>query len=146
MRFASFTLATAFAALTCGLAAAPAEASQLRVEVTDIRSDKGAIMASLLRANPDKGVAEQVTGAREPARAGRVTLSFDDLESGEYAVMLYHDENGNGELDKNLLGLPLEGFGFSNAAKASFGPPKFGDMKVVVEAGARAVTTAPVRY
>lgn len=146
MRLASLTLATACAALACGVAAAPAEANMLAVEVTDIRSDKGAIMASLLKANLEKGIAEQVKGVREAARPGRLTLTFDGLEPGEYAVMLYHDENGNGEMDRNLFGLPQEGYGFSNAAKGSFGPPKFRDMKVVVEAGGRAVTTAPVSY
>lgn len=146
MRLAFLTLATACAALSCGVAVTPAEANLIEIEVTDIRSDQGAIMASLLKANPDKGIAEQVAGVREPARSGRLTLSFGDLGPGEYAIMLYHDENGNGELDKNAFGLPQEGYGFSNAAKASFGPPKFQDMKVVVEAGGRTVTTARVSY
>lgn len=146
MRLASISFATACAALMCGLATAPADATTIEVAVTDIRSDKGAIMASLLKANMAKGIAEQVKGVREPARPGELKLTFEGLEPGEYAIMLYHDENGNGEMDKNLFGLPQEGYGFSNAARSSFGPPKFRDMKVVVAEGGRVVTTAPINY
>ena len=39
--------------------------------------------------------------------------------------MLYHDENGNGEFDTNLFGFPLENYGFSNNARAIFGPPAY---------------------
>jgi uncharacterized protein (DUF2141 family) len=44
---------------------------------------------------------------------------------GEYAVKVFHDENGNGELDKGILGIPEEAYGFSNDARGSMGPPEY---------------------
>ena len=63
--------------------------------------------------------------------SGRVVVMFDDLKPGEYAVTIYHDANGNGELDTGLFG-PKEKFGFSNNAKGRFGPAAFAKAKVVV--------------
>ena len=48
------------------------------------------------------------------------------LPSGTYAIALIHDVNGNGKMDTNALGIPTEAFGFSNGARARFGPPPFG--------------------
>ena len=47
------------------------------------------------------------------------------LEGKKYAVALYHDVNCNQRLDKNILGMPLEKYGFSNDARSTFGPPSF---------------------
>lgn len=52
-------------------------------------------------------------------------LSVDSLLYGTYAISVFHDENSNKVLDKNFLGIPKEGYGFSNNAKGNFGPPAF---------------------
>ena len=44
---------------------------------------------------------------------------------GEYTIKIYHDENGNGIHDKNILGIPKEDYAFSNNAVASIGPPDY---------------------
>lgn len=59
------------------------------------------------------------------AHPGEVTVHFENLPAGNYAVSVMHDENENGELDSNFVGIPTEGFGFSNDAKAMFGPPSY---------------------
>jgi uncharacterized protein (DUF2141 family) len=56
-------------------------------------------------------------------------MTFDNLPRGDYAVAVFHDENMNGRLDKNIFGIPKEGYGFSNNPKKSMGPPKFTDVK-----------------
>jgi uncharacterized protein (DUF2141 family) len=53
------------------------------------------------------------------------TVVFDNLPPGTYAVAVMHDQNGNGVLDTNLLGIPQEGIGVSNDAINTFGPPEF---------------------
>ena len=53
-----------------------------------------------------------------------VRITFDDLPPGRYAIKLYHDANGNGELDTNMMGLPIEAYGFSGES-AHVGPPPF---------------------
>ena len=50
----------------------------------------------------------------------------EDLAPGRYALSAFHNENDNGELDTNLLGVPSEGYGFGNDASAAFGPPRQG--------------------
>ena len=54
---------------------------------------------------------------------------------GIYAVAVYHDENDNHHFDKNFLGLPAEGYGFSNDAPTLFGPPAFDAARLVVRPG-----------
>lgn len=60
-----------------------------------------------------------------PARSGRLALNFDDLPFGTYAVAVIHDLNGNRRVDTNLLGIPREGYGFSNNARSLFRAPRF---------------------
>jgi uncharacterized protein (DUF2141 family) len=55
---------------------------------------------------------------------------FKDLEIGEYAVSIYHDENENGIMDKNMVGIPKEDYAASNNAKGFMGPPKYQDAKL----------------
>ena len=52
-------------------------------------------------------------------------FTIDKLQEGKYSFRLFHDENNNGKLDTNWIGIPTEGYGFSNNAKSSFGPPAF---------------------
>ena len=50
---------------------------------------------------------------------------FEDIPPGRYALAVIHDENMNGKLDANWLGVPKEGYGFSNDAKGLMGAPSF---------------------
>lgn len=56
-----------------------------------------------------------------------IQAQFNGLKPGKYAVAVYHDENNNGDLDTNLVGIPNEAYGFSNNASGLFGPPAFED-------------------
>lgn len=64
--------------------------------------------------------------------SGVIKMTISDLPSGEYAVTLFHDVNGNHMLDKNFFGIPTEPYGFSNNARSRFGPPKFDAAKFVL--------------
>ena len=57
------------------------------------------------------------------ATAGNIIILLDSLPAGQYAVAVFHDENDNATIDTNFLGIPQEGFAFSNNALGSFGPP-----------------------
>ncbi len=61
------------------------------------------------------------------ARQGMTQLSLEDIPDGEYAIAIFHDANGNDELDTNWLGIPKEPIGFSKSGMKTFGPPKFKD-------------------
>lgn len=102
----------------------------IKVEFTEIRNKKGFIWVSLYKSSegfPKNG--------KVAMRKGKIILkennsiSFTDLPFGEYAIAVLHDENENEKMDFNFLGIPQEGFGFSNNAKVTFGPPSFEEAK-----------------
>ena len=115
-------------------AAVADEAPDLAVRLSGFRSDDGKVMVALFRGsdgfptNPDKAFRSAIT----KIRGKRASVDFADLPPGEYAVSVIHDENDNDKLDTNFLGIPKEGIGTSNNAKARFGPPKFRDAKFTV--------------
>jgi uncharacterized protein (DUF2141 family) len=84
--------------------------------------------------------------AETKPRGGRATCTFPGLPAGTYAIGLLHDENDNGKMDTNFVGLPKEGYGASNDAKATFGPPKFKDAKVELGGGGVLTLKINVRY
>jgi uncharacterized protein (DUF2141 family) len=124
------SLAACLFLATCAsfLGAVPAQAADLTVVVSNISSNAGSVMVGLFdsAAAFPKTVTQGVLAAAAGRDAiGRVTLVLRDLTPGTYAVSAYHDLNGNGQLDSNLMGLPTEPYGFSNNARGSFGPPSF---------------------
>jgi uncharacterized protein (DUF2141 family) len=102
-----------------------ASAGDLTVTVDNVRSDRGAILAALYdsEASYMKQPLARAT-FKVKAAAGEVQYVFHDLPAGKYALTAFHDENANGQLDKNLLGIPKEGYGFSNS-NGSVRPPAF---------------------
>ena len=54
-----------------------------------------------------------------------VNITIDSLPYGNYAIRVFHDENSNGELDTDILGIPSEDYGYSNDASGWFGPPSW---------------------
>jgi uncharacterized protein (DUF2141 family) len=96
-------------------AATSAQAAELTVKVTDIRVQKGQLMLAVYdTADAWNGKGEPVATQSLDASANEITFHFDGLAAGTYAVAAMHDENGNGKLDTNFMGMPTEGYGFSN--------------------------------
>lgn len=54
-----------------------------------------------------------------------IELVFENVPKGSYTFSIYHDENGNDQLDKNFVGIPTEDYAFSNNAPGTFGPPDY---------------------
>ena len=86
------------------------------VRVQGVRSDRGNIVFVLYGDNPDDFLVKgkKILKQRIPAKRGTVTFCVIAPKAGVYAAAVYHDENGNGKFDKNRIGLPSEGGGFSN--------------------------------
>lgn len=105
----------ALLAATLLAGAGAAQAADLTITVTDIRSTDGWIGIEVVDAAAAwNGEAAAVMRQRLPASATPVVFRFSGLPAGRYAVQVLHDENGNGKLDANFLGMPTEGYGFSN--------------------------------
>ena len=104
-----------------------AQAGTVTVEVSDIKEIKGLISVGLYSGEkgfPDKG--KEYKGKDVEVTAGTVACTFEDVPDGTFAVAVFHDSNSNGKLDKNFLGIPKEGYAFSNNASA-IGAPAFKD-------------------
>ena len=114
--------------LTIGLTSVLAHAADLTIMVKGVRSADGALFLAVY--DSDKSfmkVPQAKTTRRMNASKGDLKIVIPDLPTGKYAIASYHDENGNGKLDTNALGIPQEGYGFSNDARGMFGPPNFSE-------------------
>jgi uncharacterized protein (DUF2141 family) len=98
----------------------------LKVDISGVRSSKGAIYVGLFK---DPKTFLTVRGVyrwiRVRPKRGNVSCKFRNLPKGRYAVALFHDENGNEELDLTPMGFPKEGYAISG--KVGVGMPKFKD-------------------
>ncbi len=73
------------------------------------------------------------------SQTGELEITLTDLPAGTYAVSCFHDVNGNGKMDKNIVGIPTEPYGFSNNARPTFRAPNWDEAKFNWEPGAEAV-------
>ncbi len=118
------------------IAALPAESAELVVKVEGVRSAQGLVRLALY--DKAEGFAErgrEITAGAVTAANGQVVYRFHELAPGIYAVTLYHDENANDKFDFTWIGLPDEGYGFSNGAKALLSAPAFEDAAIAVDDG-----------
>lgn len=107
-------------------ACAAAEPASIQVTVERVRSSKGLITAVLYGDNPETFLKSgaRLDRIRVEARAGETVLCLQAPSAGRYTVALYHDENGNKKFDQDFLGIPTEGYGFSNNPGFRFGKPE----------------------
>ncbi len=110
-----------------------ASAGELRIRVNGLASSEGSLRVAFFTSQAAFKAEEQVAAAFLPANEAGVELTVA-LPPGTYGISTFHDRNGNRELDRNLVGLPTEPYGFSNGARGSFGPPSFEQMSFAVGA------------
>ena len=116
-----------------GVSYARADGSaRLIVDISGAESDDGMIVVSLFDT--------QASWMKKPLHFESLPISesgaswiIENVPYGEYAISVIHDENGNGVLDTGLFRIPTESYGFSNGAKASFGPASWADSKFRIE-------------
>ena len=108
-----------------------AQSTSLEVTVKNIKGTKGTIRVGLFN-NEEQFLKTPLKGKVVKVSGTEVKVTFEDLPFGDYAVSVIHDENENGELDSNAIGMPKEGFAFGNNAMGTFGPPSFNKAKVKV--------------
>lgn len=122
-------------------------ASNLVVEVSGLNPQRGNVCLRLFsRAQGFPTGNESVVQDRCAAvTGGAVTVNFSGLTAGNYAVSVLHDENSDQTMNRNALGIPTEGIGFSRNPRIIAGPPSFGDSAVVV-AGPNTRINIQIRY
>jgi uncharacterized protein (DUF2141 family) len=77
---------------------------------------------------------EAVEAVRKKVNKGKVVVPLTKIHEGEIAIVVYHDEDGDGELKTGLFWRPKEGFAFSNNYNPK-GPPKFKKAAIMLEHG-----------
>lgn len=113
--FAGVVTALALSLASAMPAAAGDSPQVLTLRVHGLKHERGQVVANLFREGDDVMKHRNRFGqALAPVSGGEATLSFRDLAWGRYAIVVFHDENGNGELDHNMFRFPAEPLGFSN--------------------------------
>jgi uncharacterized protein (DUF2141 family) len=100
----------------------------IHVKILNIRNSIGTVACALFE-SPDGFPNEFLLSATNvmviKIRKSQARCDFEDIPPGTYAMAVIHDENMNGKLDTNWLGIPKEGYGFSNNATGVLGPPAY---------------------
>jgi uncharacterized protein (DUF2141 family) len=113
-------------ALPLLMGSATLEKGDLGIEIANVKNGGGKLYVALYKEPdtfPKKG--KEAMGQVVEATGERVTVVFRSIPPGMYAVAIFQDLNGNGELDKGFFGNPKEPFGFSNNVKPSMSAPSF---------------------
>jgi uncharacterized protein (DUF2141 family) len=126
-----------------------ASTSTIVLEVSTFRAVRGILYCQLYtqRGNfPDRGEAEPALARRIPVTAATTSCTFPNLPPGTYAAAVLHDENANGKMDKNVFGMPVEGYGISNNHTHALSRPTWEESKFEVPDGSTVTSRISLRY
>jgi len=122
--FAVLLLASLPATITVAQSPCP----EIHVNVQDIRNSSGTVACALFEGSegfPTEFLRSAANIIIMKVRDTQAHCDFQDIPPGKYALAVIHDENRDGKLDSNWMGVPTEGYGFSQDATASMGAPSF---------------------
>ena len=110
--------------------------SNLTVTITGLKNNTGLLTVELYNAK-GKFLKTSYKTVSSSIKLNTATVTFVGIPKAEYTVMVYQDENNNGKLDKNFIGMPKEPVACSNNAKGFMGPPKYEDAKFTITADSK---------
>jgi uncharacterized protein (DUF2141 family) len=130
------TALLALAVVGCATAQSPASAdtATVTVEMTGLQP-QGQVLMQVFNSEESYRAGNGIAVRQIPVTGPTASVVFSDVPTGQYAVRLFHDLNGNGELDTNPFGIPTEPFAFSNNARGSFGPASWQQAVFTLNAG-----------
>lgn len=116
----------------------PQSAHWVNVTIEGLRNANGVVALTLYPDDPSRFLKPRgsLYVTKVNARAGLAQACIYLPEPGAYGLALYHDENANGKIDRNALGIPKEGFGFSNNPRIFLSAPGFAKVRFVAHGGA----------
>ena len=126
----------------------PASSTRLLVGVENVKSSRGLIAVTLYTDERRRFLAKRgsLYVGRVPARQGRTEVCIHVPRPGTYALAVYHDADADRSFDRTRLGLPSEGFGFSNNPPTFLGMPNFTRVRLSVpRSGTRTVVNLKYR-
>ena len=126
--------------------AAIADGLPMTVRLNGVEHDNGTVRVALFSEPKSFRKADMAFATAEAnAKTGTMTIVFNEVPAGQYAIMAYHDENGNGELDRRFGMFPTDGYGLSNNPKI-MGPPTFEDSQFEVSTDQPSNVDIDIRY
>ncbi|WP_454062491.1 DUF2141 domain-containing protein [Candidatus Nitrospira salsa] len=104
------------------------------ITVLGVRNNQGSIKAKLYGDKPEDFLVsgKKLDSKRESAQVTSTLICLQAPHPGTYAIVVHHDENNNKKLDRNWIGLPIEGVGFSKNPELFFAPPAHNDVSFQV--------------
>ena len=106
----------------------------LTIVITGFENDDGEVLIAVSNSRENYESNDTAfVGVKVKIENKNAEYTLEELPFGEYAIKLFHDENLDGELDSNFLGIPTEDYGFSNNARGTFGPADYDDAKFPFE-------------
>ena len=141
-RLSSIVLAVAFYAPP----AFSESPSTVLIEVTGFKNTRGTLNCRLFTKAADFPDGEGIVTSRVPITGPNTSCSFSNVEPGTYAIAVVHDENGNGKLDKNFVGVPSEGYGVSNNKTYALSAPKWDESTFKLGATESKALQVKLRY
>ena len=131
-------LASILMAFAGATTSATISAATLSVTIKNVANANGTVVVSICDKESFK--ADCALIQTEKAVLGPVVLNFKDVAPGKYAIKVFHDENENKKMDRNFLGIPKEGYGFSRDARGHRGPPDFDAAMIEIKDGANEIS------
>ena len=129
-----FRLSLMLICFTFFVSIAYAQTGTLTVQISEIQGNEGKISVGLYTNAENFPNAEKTyKGQMVEVTGEKAVATFKDIPAGTYGVAVFHDANSNGELDTNFLGIPNEGYAFSNNVFGTFGPPDFEDVTFALD-------------
>ncbi len=109
--------------------------SDLVLEVEGLETMDGQILVGLFDSEAGFEAEQEMIGRTVPVSGETTRITFDDLPVGNYAIKVFHDEDSDGKLDTNGLGIPSEPYGFSNNASDPFSAPEWDEARFALPHG-----------
>ena len=142
VRLTSFVAAMAFYATP----AFSESLSTVLIEVSGFKNTRGTLNCRLFTKAADFPDGEGIVTLRVPITGPNTSCSFLNVEPGNYAIAVVHDENGNGKLDKNFVGVPSEGYGVSNNKTYALSAPKWNESTFTLGTNESKTLQVKLRY
>ncbi|MDJ1492332.1 DUF2141 domain-containing protein [Cytophagaceae bacterium DM2B3-1] len=103
--------------------------SSIHITVVNLRNTQGHVLLSVFKSEDGfpNNPAKAVKLIKSKIIGDKAEIVLDNMPDGDYAISVLHDENDNGKMDTGAFGIPKEGYGASNDAKAVLGPPSYKD-------------------
>ena len=120
--------------------------STVLLEVSSFKNTRGTLNCRLFTKPSDFPDGEGILTVRVPIAGPNTSCTFSNIEPGTYAVAVVHDENSDGKLDKNFVGVPSEGYGVSNNKTYALSAPKWDESVFTIAPSESKTLQVKLRY